>query len=236
MIAPIIKSNSSDSDDLDSVTDKIHGTHLLDDDEIVDIECEEIINEPSYALAIESFPVPIPKTFQEAISGADVEKWKEAIVKELMSLKSRKVWTIVDHPANTKIITHRWLFTVKIKVDGTLMYKAPLVARGFQSPLSYDSNDIYAPVAKMVTVHWFFIIANKYGLRINQLDVRTAFLYGHLDSNHPVYMTIPEGVGGPSVNRSTQTCRLNRSLYGLPNAPKCWNYEIDFFLKEIGFI
>ena len=31
-------------------------------------------------------------------------------------------------------------------------------------------------------------------------------------------------------------CRLNKSLYGLKQSPRCWNVALDTYLREIGFI
>ncbi len=30
-------------------------------------------------------------------------------------------------------------------------------------------------------------------------------------------------------------CKLNRSLYGLKQSPRCWNHALDSQLKKIGF-
>lgn len=37
-----------------------------------------------------------PKTIQEALSSPDSDKWKNAIEKEMKSIKVNKIWTLVD--------------------------------------------------------------------------------------------------------------------------------------------
>ena len=31
-------------------------------------------------------------------------------------------------------------------------------------------------------------------------------------------------------------CKLNKSLYGLKQSPRCWNYVLDEHLKSMGFV
>jgi len=54
---------------------------------------------------------------------------------------------------------------------------------------------------------------------VHQMDVVTAFLNGELDEE--IYMQQPAGyqVSG----KENLVCRLNKSLYRLKQAPRCWN-------------
>lgn len=49
-------------------------------------------------------------------------------------------------------------------------------------------------------------------------------------------MTIPEGVCGPNVDHCKKVCKLNQVLYGLKNAPKCWNMKFDELTKQLDFV
>ena len=55
------------------------------------------------------------------------KKWKQAYYKELESLRSHKVFELVDHPKGCKIIKNRWVFDLKTD----LQKKARLKAKGF---------------------------------------------------------------------------------------------------------
>lgn len=37
-----------------------------------------------------------PESYEEAITGSDAEKWKEAMSDEIDSLKKNQTWTLVD--------------------------------------------------------------------------------------------------------------------------------------------
>lgn len=47
-------------------------------------------------------------------------------------------------------------------------------------------------------------------------------------------MEVPDGVVG--VDRKTSICKLLKELYDLKQVPRRWNFEMDHFLKKIGFI
>ena len=69
------------------------------------------------------------------------------------------------------------------------------------------------------------------GLTLHQMDITTAFLHGDLEEE--VYMKQPEGflVEG----QEHLVCRLKKSIYGLKQAPQCWNQALDAQLKIMEF-
>ena len=69
-------------------------------------------------------------------------------------------------------------------------------------------------------------------LKVHQMDVETAFLNRELKED--IYMKQPEGY--IEKGREHLVCKLKKSLYRLKQSPKCWNFTLDNFLKEIGFV
>ena len=66
-----------------------------------------------------------PKTYQDALSSKDSNKWKIVIKKEYDMLIEMKTWELVPKPPGRKVIGSRWVFQVKPKEDGTIgPYKA----------------------------------------------------------------------------------------------------------------
>ena len=72
-------------------------------------------------------------------------------------------------------------------------------------------------------------IASKLDLELHQMDVTTAFLNGHLTEE--IYMKQPPGY----EKEPGKVCRLKRSLYGLKQAARMWNIEMDGYLKLAGY-
>ncbi len=118
-----------------------------------------------------------------------------------------------------------------MKYDGLSEFaKARLVARGFQDLNSYLEVETYSPVVSGCVMCWVLSIANRFGLHLCQLDVRTAFLYGEL--REPVYLQVPDGL---DVDPSKFALRLKKALYGLKPASRLWYEKITLFLLNLGF-
>ncbi|KAK8715759.1 hypothetical protein V6N13_043085 [Hibiscus sabdariffa] len=61
-----------------------------------------------------------PKTYQEAVSSPDSEKWLEAMRSEMDSMSSNQVWTLVEPPEGIKPIGCKWVFKKKTDMDGNV--------------------------------------------------------------------------------------------------------------------
>ena len=66
--------------------------------------------------------------------------------------------------------------------------------------------------------------------KVHHMDVKCAFLHG--DLNEDIYMQQPKGF----VSNPCFVCRLNKSLYGIKQAPKAWYAKIDVFLLSPNFV
>ena len=56
-----------------------------------------------------------------------------------------------------------------------------------------------------------FIIAAVNDLKIEQMDIKTAFLYGDIDTK--IYIEQPKGI--KAIKELYKVCKLNKVLYGL---------------------
>ncbi|GFW55546.1 retrovirus-related Pol polyprotein from transposon TNT 1-94 [Trichonephila clavipes] len=75
--------------------------------------------------------VTIPNCYKQAVRSRDASKLHDAMDKEINVMKERKVWDLVDHPDNIKILENRWVYTIKYDENNKIVrYKARLVARG----------------------------------------------------------------------------------------------------------
>ncbi|KAK8936658.1 hypothetical protein KSP39_PZI012187 [Platanthera zijinensis] len=63
------------------------------------------------------------------------------------------------------------------------------------------------------------------------MDVKTAFLNGELDEE--IYMAQLEGYVHKDLRE--KVCKLDKSIYGLKQAPKMWHMKFDQVVKNIGF-
>lgn len=173
----------------------------------------------------------IPENFKEAINCTDRKIWKEAIERELNSMKKNNTWDIIDLPKNTKTVSSKWIFSIKRNSDGSVeKFKARLVAKGYLQKYKVDYFETYSPVVRMSSVRLLFSLAVKFNLLVHHMDVTTAYLNGVLHND--VYMKIPEGVEVVGENKA---CKLRKSLYGLKQSGREWNIKLDEVLQKIGF-
>ena len=165
-----------------------------------------------------------PQTLEKALKLPDKDKWLEAVQMELCSLLKNYTQDLIKRPENREITNCKWLF--KLKEDGR--YKARLVAQGFTQTYGVDYFETYAPVAQFASIRLLFALAAKFELKIQQMDVNTAFLYGTLDEE--IFMEQAPGF----VQDEDLVCHLRKSLYSLKQAPRVWYQVIDEFFHSIG--
>ncbi|GJU15139.1 ribonuclease H-like domain-containing protein [Tanacetum coccineum] len=85
-----------------------------------------------------------------------------------------------------------WLYKHKYNADGFLnQYKARLVANGRSQQQGINYDETFIPVVKPVTIRTVISLVVSQQWPIHQLDVKNAFLHGHLTKT--VYMHQPSG-------------------------------------------
>ena len=174
-----------------------------------------------------------PRSVKEALSSFNKNKWKKAMDEEINSLNENSTWDIVPLPKDSNLVTCKWVFKTKCSADGnTERYKARLVARGFSQKYGIDYDEVFAPVVRQTTFRTFLTYAGIKGMVIKHFDAKTAFLNGKISET--IYMKQPDGYVIPS--KEDYVCRLNRGIYGLKQAAKIWNDQLNNLLKKYGFI
>ncbi|RVW92433.1 Retrovirus-related Pol polyprotein from transposon RE1 [Vitis vinifera] len=124
--------------------------------------------------------------------------WLAIMDEEVQALQTNRTWILVPRPGNTNIVGSKWVFQTKYLPDGSIeRLKARLVAKGYTQVLGLDYTNTFNPVIKATTVHVVlsFVVTNKWSLC--QLDVKNAFLNGHLTEY--VYMEQPPGHANTSL-------------------------------------
>ncbi len=171
-----------------------------------------------------------PITMSEALSRPDGQKWKEAMVEEIESLKENEAWKLMDLPDGENVVDCKWVYKIKRDSDNNVSYRARLVARGFTQREGVDYSETFAPVVRHSTLRLLIALTIELGLKITHLDVKAAFLNGYLEEN--VYMRQPEGF--VTKGFENKVCKLNRAIYGLKQSSRTWNKRVDEILLNLG--
>lgn len=177
-----------------------------------------------------TLPFEAPSNYADVANHPDEAEWRVAIMDEIKSLEHNHTWTIVKKPDSVKLIDSRWIFKRKADTNGNMTKcKARLVARGYMQKQGIDFTETYAPVARLPTIRLLLSVGIKFNMLIEHLDVKTAFLNG--DLNEAVFMKPPEGIFVPQGH----VLKLQKSLYGLKQSPRCWNEKFHTCMSSLGF-
>nr|GFA40464.1 ribonuclease H-like domain-containing protein [Tanacetum cinerariifolium] len=157
---------------------------------------------------------PIPKTPFVALQNSH---WRQAMLDNYNALIKNGTWILVPKPAGVNMVRSMLLFKHKFHANGTLSrYKARLVGNGSSQHQCIDVDDTFSPVVKPATIRTVLSLAVSRKWPIHQLDVKNAFLNDNLSET--VYMHQPPGFTDPQ--HLNHVCLLQRSLYGLRQAPR----------------
>ena len=173
-----------------------------------------------------------PRTYRQAVSGGDAKQWESSMEDEVNSLTENRTWDLVDRPKDRAVLTGKWVYRHKRGANGEILrYKSRWVVRGFEQREGFDYNETFASVVKPMSYKLLFAIAAANDLEIEQMDVKTAFLYGDIDTE--MYVEQPEGIG--AIGESHKVSKLNKALYGLKQSPRVWYFTLTAYLKSLGF-
>ena len=182
------------------------------------------------AMATAELSTEEPRSYREAMAGPQAEEWRDGCIKEIHQLHHNRTWVLVEPPPNTNIVGCKWVLKLKAMPDGSVKYKARLVAQGFTQKPGVDYDETYSPVVRFASLRALFALAAHYSWEVHHMDVKSAYLNGTLEEI--IYMRQPEGFVEKGKERFV--CLLKKGLYGLKQAGRCWNHTIDPALRQLG--
>jgi hypothetical protein len=142
-----------------------------------------------------------------------------------------ETWHLVRRKENVRAVKNRWVFTKKFDNQGQVKrYKARLVAKGYTQKYGVDYNETFSPVAKFKSIRVLAALCALLKLSAFQDDVPSAFLKGSLKET--IYMEQPEGFGSDK----SLVCLLKKTLYGLKQSPREWNFVLHQYMLSKGFV
>ena len=170
-----------------------------------------------------------PVTFDEAIQD---EKWKIAMDQEIDAIRRNETWELMELPTNKQALGVKWVYRTKLKSDGNVeKYKARLVVKGYKQEYGVDYEEIFAPVTRIETIRLILSLAAQNGWKVYQMDVKSAFLNGHLKEE----IFVAQPLGYVQRGEEEKVYKLKKALYGLKQAPRAWYSRIDSFFLKTGF-
>ena len=197
-------------------------------DEYADTVMHEFVHHVAYNVN----QVQEPKSLEEALATEHANQWRAVADSEFESLMKNETWKLVELPSDRKPIGCKWVFKVKYCSDGKIeRFKARLVAKGYAQKYGIDYDETFSPVIRFSSIRALLAYAVQNDLLVHQMDVVTAFLNGNLEEE--IYMEQPDGYIQPG--KENLVCKLQKSLYGLKQSPRCWNTAFQEYMEVIQF-
>ena len=163
------------------------------------------------------------------------ENMIEAKVKELKSYFDNQVWEFNDmgNDKLDRVITARWVLTWKPPLPGNTQRraKARLVLRGYQDPDVFNLEKA-SPTANKITKMLLLALTSIAGWTICCGDVRCAFLSG-AKFDRCIIVRLPADCSALLGCSGVTHMKMNKSAYGLSDAPLLWWREADRRLRSI---
>ena len=175
----------------------------------------------------------VPETYEEAMQCENTDEWSKAMDDEIGSLIENKTFEVMELPENKKAIKGKWVYASKMDANGETKCKARYVAKGFTQQSGIDYEETFSPTANMSSLRMLMQASVDQDLIVHQLDVKTAYLNAPLDFE--IYMEQPKGYS--EINEGSHLVwRLHKSLYGLKQSGRNWNFVLKEHLTENGFV
>lgn len=178
-----------------------------------------------------------PRTWDEAVNSTDSEKWRKGYREELDSLKEMGVYKLIPRsevPQGHKVRKGRPVFKIKRDETGkAVRWKVRLVFKGFEQIYGKDYNKTTSPTARMESWRVLLHLAAALGYDAQQIDVKTAFLYGLLPEDEIQYMEQPRGFEEKGME--DHVWLIQRGLYGMKQSGRIWNQTLNKQMLSWGF-
>ncbi|KAL5537821.1 hypothetical protein UlMin_043514 [Ulmus minor] len=111
---------------------------------------------------------------------------------EIKAIEKNDTWELTSLPKGHKAIGVKWVYKTKRNAKGEIeRHKARLVAKGYSQKAGIDYDEVFAPVARLETIRLIISLAAQNKWKIQQMDVKSAFLNGVLEEE--VYIQQPSG-------------------------------------------
>jgi hypothetical protein len=183
--------------------------------------------------------VNIPEYCYEALAFDNPNRieWMKALIKEIGTIIDMDVFEDVDPEVAKKVrsFESKIVFKIKVEPDGSWIFKARLVVKGFSQKYGVDYDETFAPTMTFGTILLLLHIAATLEWHITGCDIGNAYLEALV--NRILYMELPpDYVGLDDKGKQRRIIvRLKRNLYGSKQAGYMWYSLICKVLLEYDF-
>ena len=117
-----------------------------------------------------------PVNYKEALEDVDAQEWLKAMDREMESMYSNLVWSLIEAPKGVKPIGCKWIYKRKRRPDGKVeTFKARFVEKGYTQKEGIDYEETFSLVAMLKSIWILLAVAASLDYEIWQMDVKQHF-------------------------------------------------------------
>ncbi len=130
-------------------------------------------------------------------------------------LLANKTWSLTNALKDKRMLRDKWVYKIKRNErDEILRYKTRWIVRDFEQIEELNYTKIFASMIKSMSYKIMYVIAAVNDWKIEQMNVKTIFLYEKIEKDVYVVQLIDFE---QDVN---QICKLNKTLYDLKQSSR----------------
>jgi hypothetical protein len=141
-----------------------------------------------------------------------------AMDKEMDALQRNHTWDDVERFTDSDQLVNdcKWVYEIKLNAEGSIeRFKGRVVGKAFTQLPGHEFDETFTPVVRYDSHRYLLTIAAHHGWLPQQMNVKSAFLYGVLKAE--IYMELPEG-----YRKASNVARLQKCIYGLKQSACEW--------------
>jgi hypothetical protein len=178
-----------------------------------------------------------PTTYSEAMASEHASDWTTALTEEFNALWELGIYKLVPQstvPTGRKIMCGRPVFKLKCDQHSkAVRFKARYVCRSYSAVWGQDYTKTSAPTAHLESFRILTHLGVALDWEIDQIDIKTVFLPGLLESDEVCYMSQPEGF--VKVSKEDWVWELQKGLYRMKQGGLVWNRTMNDAMLAWGF-
>ncbi|KIJ23037.1 hypothetical protein M422DRAFT_196412 [Sphaerobolus stellatus SS14] len=172
----------------------------------------------------------LPRNYKEAM--LDAEVWKPAMDEEMLKMRERGVWEVVDPPPGANILPSMWLYANKYDGDGNIIRrKARFLVLGNHQRKGIDFGETHADVVRMES----FRIAAATAVELNLHTWQVDFVAAYLNSENKFDTYVRPAPGYLRPGEEGKVWKALRSVYGTMFGGYDWADDLENSYEGLGY-
>ena len=156
------------------------------------------------------------KTVSEARASKFWPLFKEAMEEEIRGKMLNNAWKVVKRPKDKSVHKSRWVFAVKLNIDGSVeKVKARFVGCGYSMQKGTEYDNVFAATLPGISLRMLLAWIAVERLMTDNIDAVKAFTQAEIDRE--VYVEMPDGFAVQDY-----VCLLLAALEGIKQGAYLW--------------